>query len=383
MVLSKALHVIKNYPNFVVKQPLVAAEIESALRWISYFAAGKMLCSCMFNTTNRTYSPTASKYNSSHILSEFLYSSANLMQLLNDNLLRKAAKIGINIDATVTHLQTLLQVLEYTSVLMEYSTNRFASDVGRWIIIGCFQVAKAVIRLILLLKYKQGLTTGNPILPLDRRADLISLQNNNPTAANIHEGRQEDEDHVDEGIEGDSSDPTVKLKRSGRVMRTLDKAPSRGQRNWLLPNVDPRFRQLLEKNRKDAPPTALTDHHVIAEILHITRPVVHLAFMGIFGTAAWTPYVVSLGMDLGSLKLLHEPHDKIWNLKERIELGQRSFALILYLLRSPFFDRYTKERILRILSGMANKIPLFGRLIQPMVTYLPEWQRTYFYVWGA
>ena len=323
---------------------------------------------------------TASKYNSSHLLSEFLYSSANLMQLLNDNILRKAANIGINVDATVSHLQTLLQVLEYTSVLTEYSANRFASDFGRWIIIGCFQVAKAVIKLILLLKYKQGLTSTNPVLPLDRRTDLICLQrNHNRNNTNPKHVAEEEEERES----NESSESTVKLKRSGRVMRTIDQAPSRGQRTWMLPNVDPRFRQLLEKNRKDAPPSHLTDSHILAEILHITRPVVHLTSVAIFGPVAWTPYLLSLGMDLTSLKLLHEPHDKIWNLKERVELGQRSFALLLYLLRSPFYDRYTKERILRILSSMANKIPLFGRLIQPMVTYLPEWQKTYFYVWGS
>jgi peroxin-16 len=302
--------------------------------------------------------------------------------------LRKSHKIEINIDATVTHLQTLLQVLEYTSVLSEYSANRFATDFGRWIIIGILQIAKAVIKLILLLKYNQGLTTGNPILPLDRRTDLVALKESLNRKRNNNQNSHEANVISEELNEGSTApkevdDPAIKLKRSGRVMRSIDNAPSRGTRNWLLPNVDPRFRQLLEKNRKDAPPTHLSDHHIIAEILHISRPVLHLCAMGLFGTTAWTPFFLSLGMDLGSLKLLHEPHDKIWNLKERIELGQRSFALILYLLRSPFYDRYTKEKILTVLSSLANKIPLFGRLIQPMVVYLPEWQKTYFYVWGA
>lgn len=304
------------------------------------------------------------------------------MQLLNDNLLRRSLKLGINVNVTISYLQTLLQVLEYTSVLTEYSANRFASDFGRWIIIGCFQVAKAAIKLILLLKYKQGLTSANPILPLDRRVDLIALQRKNLSRNN---SVQEDVDEEEEEQESSDSNPdsTVTLKRSGRVMRTIDNAPSRGKRTWLPPNIDPRIKQLMEKNRKDAPPTPLTDHQVLAEVLHILRPVAHLTTVGILGPTAWTPFVLSLGMDLTSLKLLHEPHDKIWNLKERVELGQRSFALLLYLLRSPFYDRYTKERILQVLSSMANTIPLIGRLIQPMVTYLPEWQKTYFYVWGS
>lgn len=187
-------------------------------------------------------------------------------------------------------------------------------------------------------------------------------------------------------------DSTITLKRSGRVMRTLESAPNRSQRTWSLPGVtdgrtdsrtDPRMKQLLDRTRKDAPPSDLSEIQLVGELIHILRPLGHLVSMGLFGPTAWSPYLVSLGMDVTSLKLLHEPRDKIWNLAESIELGQRSFALLLYLLRSPFYDRYTKERILRFLYFCSEKIPIFGRLIRPMVDYLPEWQKTYFYVWGG
>lgn len=271
-----------------------------------------------------------------------------------------------------------------------------------------------MIKLVLLLKYRQGLQRSNPVLPLDRRGDLICLQrnhnanlNNNQHQLNaaagiasgsVASGNPSNTNTTDGesiiGTDGSSSaastaasscnnDSTVRLKRSGRMMRTLDQAPSRGQRTWMLPSTDTRFRQLLDRNKKDAPPSVLNDQQTIGEILHILRPVAHLGAMGIFGSTAWIPYFVSLGMDLSSLKLLHEPHDKIWTLSESIELGQRSFALLLYILRSPFYDRYTKERILKTLSLLADNIPLLGRLIRPMVDYLPEWQKTYFYVWGA
>lgn len=327
--------------------------------------------------------PPASKYNSTHILSEFLYSSSNLLQLLNDTLLRKSANVRIDVPTAVEHLRTLLQVLEYTSVLAEFGANTFASKFGKWIIIGCFQVAKAVIKLLLLLKFKQGLQLTNPILPLDRRVDLLSLYKKGDNSRGSQPQEVPSAAPEPESQDAANGDSVVTLKRSGRVMRTLDQAPARDQRTWLLPNGDPRFKQLLQRTRKDAPPSPLTEHQTLAEVLHILRPVAHLTCMGLFGITAWTPFVVSLGMDLTSLKLLHEPHDKMWNMSESIELGQRSFALLLYILRSPLYDRYTKEKIIRILSAMANRIPLVGRLISPMVSYLPEWQQTYFYVWGS
>ena len=322
----------------------------------------------------------ASKYNKTHILSEFLYSSSNLLQLLNDSLLRKSANLKIDVPAAVEHLQTLLQVLEYTSVLAEFGANTFASKFGKWILIGSFQVAKAVIKLLLLLKFKQGLQLTNPVLPLDRRVDLLSLYKGRD---NRDSQPQQEPAPGPESPDSGNSDSVVTLKRSGRVMRTLDQAPARDQRTWMLPNGDPRFKQLLQRTRKDAPPSPLSEHQTLGEVLHILRPVAHLSSMAVFGSMAWTPFFVSLGMDLTSLKLLHEPHDKMWNMSESIELGQRSFALLLYVLRSPLYDRHTKERIIRLLSGMSNRIPLFGRLISPMVSYLPEWQQTYFYVWGS
>lgn len=316
-----------------------------------------------------------------------MYSSSNLLQLLNDSLLRKTLPAKVDVPVAVTHLQTLLQVLEYTSVLTEFGANAFAPKFGKWILIACFQVAKAVIKLLLLLKFKQGLQRTNPILPLDRRVDLITVPTPSPVHAN-GEVEQLPETQSDTeaaaGEAGTSSDSSVvTLKRSGRMMRTLDQAPTRDKRTWILPNGDPRFQQLLGRTRKDAPPSPLTEHQTLAEVLHIMRPVAHLTCMGLFGPMAWTPFFVSLGMDVTSLKLLHEPHDKMWNMSESIELGQRSFALLLYILRSPLYDRYTKEKIVRILSTLANRIPLFGRLISPMVSYLPEWQKMYFYVWAS
>jgi len=288
--------------------------------------------------------------------------------------------------------------LEYPSVLSEFTASQFSGQLGKWIILGSIQAAKAVIKLVLLLKFKQGLQRQQPILPLDRRSDLICLQRNHNRNLNNNR-RQEREAEIEaEAEQGEAElveeqqqeqeqstpdNSTQTLRRSGRVMRTLEKAPPRSQRTWTLPSNDPRFRQMLERNRRDAPPSTLTNNQVIGEMLHIIRPVAHLTAMAGFGATAWTPFILSLGLDATSLKLLHEPHEKVWTLNESVELGQRSFALLLYLLRSPFYDRYTKERILRILSFLSDHIPLFGRLIRPLISYLPEWQRTYFYVWGC
>ena len=260
----------------------------------------------------------------------------------------------------------------------ELTSRQFATELGRWIILSLLQATKAIVKLILLLKYKQGIQLSTPILPLDRRNEL---KGRSAGAQSTNQSNGPFEPVA--STSSDTSSEAVKLKRSGRVMRSLDTAPSRDMRTWFPPGADARIRQFIDSRRKDSPPSHLTQNQVYGEILHILRPITHLSTLAIMGPSSWAPYIIALSMDLSSLKLLQEPHDHIWNLNENVELGQRTFSLLLYLLRSPFYDRYTKERIIRILSTMADRIPLIGRLMRPLISYLPEWQQTYFYVWGT
>ena len=170
------------------------------------------------------------------------------------------------------------------------------------------------------------------------------------------------------------------------------------------------LRRLLQKHNRTAPTiTRLNRRRIIGELIHLFPPIVHLtagALVG--GVDKWSPYALSLSLDVLSLRLLHgsnftiggdnllnliahpkgsrddpnDPVDEVWNWSEQIEIQRRYLSLFMYLLRSPFYDRYTKERLLRLLSLFANNIPIFGRLLRPFIAYLPQWQRVYFYVWN-
>lgn len=60
---------------------------------------------------------------------------------------------------------------------------------------------------------------------------------------------------------------------------------------------------MINRSKANAPPTELDDNQVLAEVLHIIRPVAHLGAMAAFGQMAWTPYLLSLGLDVTSLKV--------------------------------------------------------------------------------
>lgn len=177
-----------------------------------------------------------------------------------------------------------------------------------------------------------------------------------------------------------SDDTKVKLKRSGRLIRTLDHAPPRSKRTWNLSD-DPL--SIIKMMGKEGPPTPLNDSQKLGEILHILRPLAHLTTMSKFGQDAWTPYLLSFGMDITSLHLMGDTRGRTFTASERAEIAHRSLSLFMYLMRSPFYDSFTKKRILAILRTLADRIPIFGSLIRPYILYLPEWQKTYFYVWNS
>lgn len=225
--------------------------------------------------------------------------------------------------------------------------------------------------------YGEGIQRQVPYLPVDRLKETPKRGYHPPNPDFVASTTQENK--TDQSYTG----VTVKLKRSGRLIRTLDHAPPRSKRTWNLSDDNNLIRRLLEKQDKYASPTQLNDLQKLGEVIHILRPLVHLSAMSKFGQKAWTPYILSLGMDVTSLHLLKEPSSNMLNCSERLELGQRTVSLFLYLMRSPFYDDYTKMKVLKAIKLFSDKVPLLGLLIRPFLSYLPQWQETYFYVWNS
>lgn len=160
------------------------------------------------------------------------------------------------------------------------------------------------------------------------------------------------------------------LKHSGRVIRKLHASPPLYSRDWAVPSgplpLD------IERN--------LPTPNLLAEVIHIARPLCHLVSMGACGTSSWKPWLLSLGMDVASLYLHGEPYKQ--HRSDQVELQKRTMSLFLYLMRSPFYDNATKERLIGSLEGVGNRLPLIGNLLLLLSQAIPQWQGTYSYVWS-
>ncbi|XP_078060262.1 peroxisomal membrane protein PEX16-like [Mustelus asterias] len=266
--------------------------------------------------------------------------------------------------ATQQRLLTWLTVLEHLEVFMEMSSAKLWGESCRWMVIIIVQLAKATLRILLLLWYNAGIQTSPPITPLDRERHLQ---------------RSSIEDSYIEGEEySQASCGTFIGQRSRRVLRTLNCPPSLQLRHWGIPQVEERQQRSQEEIQQ--PPTPLSQMETLAESLYITRPLLHLLALGIWGQKSWKPWLVSGMLDIASLNLLRPP--KQMRQAERAELRRRTFLLLYYLLRSPFYDRYSESKILFLLRVLADYVPGVGLVARPLMDYLPVWQKIYFYNWG-
>lgn len=87
-------------------------------------------------------------------------------------------------------------------------------------------------------------------------------------------------------------------------------------------------------------------------------------------------------MDITSLQVLMSARGSLQP-RERLELNRRSLHFLLYLVRSPFYQRVTEGPLLRLLRAAGDTLPLVGLLTRPLADYLPEWQDTYCHNWSS
>lgn len=338
------------YSSVLLNDPAISTRLEALLRVSSYMIPGRFI---------------ASKE-----LGELLYGMSNLLALFHDHIFRSNLNLP-NYPGGNDEKKFLLylSVIESVEVFLEMAAPRLWGEIGKWLIVVMIQFIKAAIRLLLLCKQQPKLQKY-PLVPLLNRQLVFQASREKE----IQEGRtQVQSPRQDEEKTNDTSEEKQvwQGKRSGRFVRSLASAPPNGFRSWKLPNSP----SMDEEN-----PTILNKKQFCAELLYVIRPILHLPCMFAFGEQSWSPWLFSLFADIASLSL-HTQCNQRLTAVEKTEISRRFILMFFYLLRSPFYDRHTKHKILIVLNGLADNIPFVSIIIRPLLEYLPAWQRTYFYNW--
>lgn len=312
----------------------MAADFETSAKWISYIFAGRI--------------------QNSSVITELVYSLSNLLVLFNDCIINESRRtLPLTSGASI---KTWLTVLEYAEVFLEITAKSVWGNQGRWILIAIVQVVKCIARLTLLFSHKEHIVQMPPIPPLKRR--LLAKQDSLESPATVG----------------------FSLK-SGRIIRCVNSANPPHLRSWKPP-------AFTTTQPDGSIPDKPLDHNLLfAETLYIVKPVLHLCSMLKFGSKAWRPYILSLVLDAASLQMFRKVRNQkvgsALSPRQKVELSRREVALLLYLLRSPFYEKYSQRRINKMLEGFSNNLPLVGYVLRPLAQYIPHWQETYFYMWSA
>ena len=335
------------YSDLLLKDPAISTRLEALLRVSSYVIPGRFV---------------ASKE-----LSELLYGLSNLLALLHDYIFRCNLTLPSYPGAEgEKRLLVYLSVIESVEVFLEMAALRLWGEIGKWLIVVVIQFSKVAIRLLLLCKDTPKLQKY-PLIPLLNRQLVFQATRNKE----MQDRREAQESNHDEENMNETEEQHVwRGKRSGRFVRSLSSTPPNGFRSWKLPE----FSTMTET------PTLLNKKQCFAELLYVIRPLLHLPSMFVFGEQSWKPWMLSFVTDVASLSLHTQSNPRLTT-SEKTEISRRFVLMLFYLLRTPFYDRHSKEKILTVLNGLADNVPFVSIVIRPLLEYLPAWQRTYFYNW--
>lgn len=304
------------------------------------------------------------RVNSSTIVSELIYTLSNLLVLFNDRIIERSKSSYASDDRSKYKLKLLLTTLEYSEVFIELSAKRLWGESGRWFFITVVQLLKCIGRFVLRFYHREAITQNPPIVPFDRKNIDKTLSE-----------RAAEDTFGEDAFVSTAPSVTFKLKRSGRVVRKIEGAPPVYLRSWK--SIDP--------DANDVPvsiPMVRYQKMTGAEVLYIVKPLLHLSSAGLFGIKSWKSYSVSLLIDLISLRM-YQKHVERLSPKQRLELSRRTVALLLYLMRSPFYEKFTERKLKTLLTTIADVVPFSSTICSPLLEYIPQWQQTYFYMWSS
>ncbi|KAI7867420.1 peroxisome membrane protein [Spinellus fusiger] len=330
------MNLLATYEAFLIKNASQITSIESSLRSLTYFLPGR--------------------FQDAEFASQALYAALHLMGLHHNSILRKAVlenkqqvmesefnKYLLSWSTHTLHKRVswLLSVLQYTQVLIEMAVTKQWGKRAQWRCIALVESLKAVLRLVIL--HGTGGRMNLSPYHLQRHVDpatLSSLPNSGQTAQRTQK------------------------KQSPVPLSSMDVT------DYLMSKV--LTPDKLRKPQDRVVP--LQAWAKVGEVLSILRPLVYVLAILRFGRRAWSPWVLSLVVEVLSLALAKKHLLPL----EKDEMAKRHHAVGYNLLRGAFYANITRPRLERLCASLEKRtlLSIPGSVLRD---YLPLWESIYFY----
>lgn len=129
------------YKAWVSRNPQLTSDLETTVKWVSYFLAGAQSLLLEIVEYIKINSLVSGRIQNSGVLSELVYLLSNLLVLFNDRIIH-SARLAVTAVEHGTKVKTFLTVVEYSEVFLEIAARNMLGQRGKWLIIATVQIFK-------------------------------------------------------------------------------------------------------------------------------------------------------------------------------------------------------------------------------------------------
>jgi len=297
--------------------PVLSKLTEAFRRYANYVSAHPQRMSEMECRIRLVGMLISSQFSQRYLASELCFMFNNMFMLVNDSILCRE-----RLKSPKFPFKLGIYLIENFECIVEMVISKKYGTREKWIAVTYLQIMKTCLRLLLLLKFKSYLLPSPSIEQIDR--NLL-----------------------------DDDDFSLPF----------------GQRNP--------FSQHFDRTLNGRCLESWSQKNDFAEVLYIIKPLVHLAALKKYGLRSWRPWILSLLIDcISSLMSARVSCSK----QKQEEKVRRALVLSIYLMKSPFFDVYTKHYLDHFLNSLQS-IPYLSSLALWSKKSITEYQEIYFYLW--
>ncbi|KAL8129151.1 LOW QUALITY PROTEIN: hypothetical protein V2J09_018306 [Rumex salicifolius] len=353
------------YANWIRRNKDYVQSLESLANGMTWFVPDRFASSEIGLEAGFLYShANAALRNFSHLEvnqfskhasnSTFLVQFHRVISVINQYIIDSAPTqcVAIPQEPSSFPYSLCISVMKELEILVEVIAEYYHGDDNKWNFIAITEGIKVLLRLSLFRQsgYKM-LLQGGGVPNAEIEGDSSDSQNKISEFSKSSE-LQSSSLHVQKtfGLEGRALSALAQLGKNARMAYS----------STLVNRVDHQI-HIVKPTALEKPTLAaiLSEKGVCGglfltgELLFILRPFIYVLCMKKYGRQSWTPWIISLFVDLAgmfaSLKATRSKHNSskqiAFSITEKDELKRRRMVLALYVMRDPFFCKYTRTKL--------------------------------------